>query len=134
MVDFTVGDMDGSFDGVFGNKNVGKFDLREPPPVVGASDDIVPVVVIDGREPPPPVVGDSDDIVPVVVVVIIDDDGAGSIVDVVVIVGVGVNVAVDVGKFGLVYDTVGISVIRTVVGMAVGDTDGLDGILSGQLK
>ena len=105
-----------------------------PPPVVGASDDIVPVVVIDGREPPPPVVGDSDDIVPVVVVVIIIDDGAGSIVDDVVIVGVGVNVVAIVGKFGLVYDTVGISVIRTVVGMAVGDTDGLDGILSGQLK
>lgn len=108
---------------------------REPPPVVGASDDIVPVVVIvdiDGREPPP-VVGGSDDIVPVVVVIIIDDDGAGIIVDVVVIVGVGVNVAI-VGKFGLVYDTVGISVIRTVVGMAVGDTDGLSGILSGQLK
>jgi hypothetical protein len=108
---------------------------REPPPVVGASDDIVPVVVIvdiDGREPAP-VVGGSDDIVPVVVV-IITDDGAGIIVNVVVIVvGVGVNVAI-VGKFGLVYDTVGISVIRTVVGMAVGDTDGLDGILSGQLK
>ena len=106
---------------------------REPPPVVGASDDIVPVVVIvdiDGREPAP-VVGGSDDIVPVVVV--ITDDGAGIIVDVVVIVGVGVNVAI-VGKFGLVYDTVGISVIRTVVGMAVGETDGLSGILSGQLK
>ena len=112
---------------------------RIPSPVVGASDDIVPVVVIvviidddDGREPP--VVGGSDDIVPVVVV--ITDDGAGSIVDVVVVtVGVGVNVVVAiVGKFGLVYDTVGISVIRTVVGMTVGDTDGLDGILSGQLK
>lgn len=109
---------------------------REPFPVVGASDDIVPVVIIDGRDPPPPVVGDSVDIVPVVVVVIIDDDGAGIIVDVVdVVVGVGVNVVVNVvGKFGLVYDTVGISVIRTVVGMAVGDTDGLSGILSGQLK
>ena len=105
---------------------------REPSPVVGGADDIVPVVVIDGREPLP-VVGGADDIVPVVVVVIIDDDGAGIIVNVVVVVVVGVGVNV-VGKFGLVYDTVGISVIRTVVGMAVGDTDGLSGILSGQLK
>ena len=110
---------------------------REPFPVVGDSDDMVPVVVIDGREPAPPapIVGASVDIVPAVVVVIIDDDGAGIIVDVVVVVGVGVNVvAAVVGKFGLVYDTVGISVIRTVVGMTVGDTDGLSGILSGQLK